>query len=127
MDNYYKVYDFMYEDLNLSGTDLYVFAILYSFKEYKGSISYLAKAVGVKSTTTVQSSLKRLINLGLIKKEKSLNKFSTCRYVVLYDIKPNIKRRGEWTGGIDYETVIDEDFPEEEIETDIQIGWRKTV
>lgn len=75
----------MYEDLNLSGTDLYVFAFLYSFKEYKGSISYLAKAVGVKSTTTIQSSLKRLIDLGLIKKEKSPNCFSTCKYVVLYE------------------------------------------
>ena len=120
MESYYKVHNFMYEDLKLSGTDLYVFAFLYSFKKYKGSISYLAKAVGVKSTTTIQSSLKRLVDLGLIKKEKPLNKFSTCGYTVLYTRKDNI--RGEWTKDEDYGVVIDAEFPEDEIVEDIRIG-----
>ncbi len=93
MKSYYTVHDFMYEDLNLSGTDLCVFAFLYSFKEYSGSLSYLSKAVGVKSTTTIQSSLKRLIELGLIQKEKSSNCFSTCRYVVLYEPKGKKNKR----------------------------------
>lgn len=85
----------MYEDLNLSGTDLYVFAFLYSFKKYKGSLSYLSRAVGVKSTTTIQSSLKRLIDLGLIRKEKSSNCFSTCEYKVLYKASAKNRKHNE--------------------------------
>ena len=113
MRSYYTVHDFMYDDLNLSGTDLYVFAFLYSFKEYSGSLSYLSKAVGVKSTTTIQSSLKRLIDLGFIKKEKSLNCFSTCRYIVLYKARSNknVKQR-EW------------DRDEAQINNDVKIGVR---
>lgn len=109
MKSYYTVYNFMYEDLHLVGTDLYVFAFLYSFKEYKGSISYLAKAVGVKSTTTIQSSLKRLIGLGLIKKSKSENCFSTCKYTVLYECeKPKYNKRNfmEYDGIDDIEIDV---------------------
>lgn len=125
MKNYYTIHAFMYEDLNLSGTDLYVFAFMYSFKEYKGSVSYLAKAVGVKSTTTIQSSLKRLIDLGLIKKEKSESCFSTCKYTILYNKPTKRHLKGEWKcSDKDRRTIIGGSFPEDEVETKVVIGGR---
>ena len=122
MKSYYTVHSFMYEDLNLSGTDLTVFAFLYSFKNYNGSLSYLAKAVGVRSTTTIQSSLKRLIDLGLIRKDKPSNKYSTCRYTVLYAKRSKHSSKGEWNGNEKECTVVDADFPEDRIETSVEIG-----
>lgn len=130
---HYLIHDFMYEDLNLKGVDLNVFALIYSFREYNGSLDTIRKCVGAKSITTIQYSLKRLVEEGLIIKNKIKGKYSYSIYHVNFShskIPPRVSggySRGEWTGGIDYETVIDEDFPEEEIETDIQIGWRKTV
>ena len=79
---YYSIHDFMVEDLELKGTDLNVFAFIYSFKEYKGSLETLSKFVGVKSITTIQYSLKRLIEQGYILKDKPTNKFATCSYKV---------------------------------------------
>lgn len=46
--SYYAVYDFMYKDLELTGTDLNLFALIYSHKEYYGSLSSMCEAVGLK-------------------------------------------------------------------------------
>ena len=79
---YYTIYDFMVKDLQLKGTDLNVFALIFSFREYKGSLESMCKAVGAKSPTTIQYSLKRLLEMGAIEKVKPHNKFSTCTYKV---------------------------------------------
>lgn len=79
---YYTIYEFMVSELKLSGTDLNVFAIIFSFRVYKGSLETLKKFAGVKSITTIQYSLQRLVSNGFIQKEKSDNKFSTCTYTV---------------------------------------------
>lgn len=91
---YYTIHDFMTKDLQLKGTDLNVFALIYSFKEYKGSLSSICSAVGAKSITTIQYSLKRLSDMGLIMKSKPDNKFSTCTYKVdkNNDLIPNRTR-----------------------------------
>lgn len=84
---YYSIHDFMFGDLELCGTDLNVFALIYSFKEYKGSLQSICSAVGVKSITTVQSSLNRLLEQDLLIKEKSENKFLPCIYKVNFNHK----------------------------------------
>jgi len=103
--SYYVVHDFMYKDLELTGTDLSLFALIYSYKEYYGSLSSMCLAVGAKSITTIQYSLKRLIDKGLILKSKPENKFSTCTYQVNVD-NPKVpsrvsSSRGEWTQPVD--------------------------
>ena len=99
---YYTVYDFMYKDLKLCGTDLNVFALIYSFREYKGSLQSICLAVGAKSLTTFQYSLKRLVSRGFIVKLKSDNKFVPCIYKINFEsgIIPKVNQssfKGEWS------------------------------
>ena len=67
---YYSVHEFMYEDLDLKGTELNVFALIYSFEEYSGGLMYLSKAVGVSSLNTVQKALNSLLEKDYIVKVK---------------------------------------------------------
>ena len=62
-NSYYIVYDFMVDELKLSGATLLVYALIYSFtnaeSECYGSLEYIAERVGA-SRTTVYRSLKEL-------------------------------------------------------------------
>lgn len=93
---FYKICDFMYEDLNLIGTDLNVFAIIYSSKEFYGSLETLRKRAGVKSVSTIKYSLKRLLERGLISKQEPKYKGrATCTYTSNYFPKNKKKFKGE--------------------------------
>lgn len=112
---YYTIHDFMYKDLGLKGVDLNVFALLYSFKKYKGSLGFICESVGVSSITTVQVSLKRLIEKGIIKKYKPSNKFLPCTYEVCHCVEQHPLRkqsstRGEWKFSENDKTEIGADF-----------------
>lgn len=65
------VYEFMTEELGLSGVALIVYAVIYSFTVQRGSFyatrEYLAKRAGC-SVAAVSRALKTLVELGLIRK-----------------------------------------------------------
>ena len=66
------VYDWMANKLNLSGNELLVYALIYSFargekKEFYGSAEYIAARLNI-GLRTVMYSLKKLTENGLIKK-----------------------------------------------------------
>ena len=72
----------MFEDLELKGTDLNVFALIYSKGKINDSLENLCKEVGVKSLSTIQYSLKRLLGKQYIIKQKAHNPFFPSTYVV---------------------------------------------
>lgn len=70
----YIIYDFMKEDLKLTGVTLKVYALIYSFtkagSECYGSIDYISTRVGA-SYRSVQKSLRRLVEKGYVIKRKT--------------------------------------------------------
>jgi len=81
--NYINIYKWMIEDLNLSGTDVIVYAMIYGFKdkEFKGTVSYIQQWTGV-SKNTLYKVLKSLVDKGLLTKReiyKKGNKFCTYK------------------------------------------------
>lgn len=71
-ENYYTIFGWMLNDLRLSGTDLIVYAVIYSFSqdgesEFKGSLAYLSGCTGA-SQSTIRRSLSHLEDLGYIEK-----------------------------------------------------------
>ena len=73
-NSYFIVYDFMVDELKLSGATLLVYALIYSFtnaeSECYGSLEYIAERVGA-SRTTVYRSLKELTRKNYIIKGKA--------------------------------------------------------
>lgn len=64
-DNFYTVIGWMLNVLELKGTELVVFAIIYSFSqdgesEFTGSLSYMQTFANIKSQNTVMTNLKAL-------------------------------------------------------------------
>jgi hypothetical protein len=70
-EEFYKLYKWMVNDLHLSGNDLVVYAIVYSFCErgnlYVGSREFLAHEAGA-TKRTIDYTLKRLLEMGAIEK-----------------------------------------------------------
>lgn len=70
-EEFYKLYKWMVNDLHLSGNDLVVYAIVYSFCErgnlYVGSREFLAHEAGA-TKRTIDYTLKRLLEMGVIEK-----------------------------------------------------------
>lgn len=69
-ENYYTIFGWMLNELNLSGIDLVVYAIIYSFSqdgesEFKGSLAYIAEFTGA-SERTIRRSLRHLEDMGFI-------------------------------------------------------------
>lgn len=75
----------MIKELNLSGTDLMVYAIIYGFTQdgnlwFGGSLQYLMDWTG-STKQTVISSLKRLVEDGLLEKVETFNgAIKNCKY-----------------------------------------------
>ena len=70
----YSVYGFMTRGLGLSGAELQVYAVIYSFSRdgigtFSGSREYLAATVGF-SVATVDRAIKKLLERGIIKRTK---------------------------------------------------------
>ena len=86
-DNYYVVHGWMRNNLNLSGIDLDIYAIIYGFSqdneaEFTGSLQYLCEFTGA-SKPTVINSLKRLIDdQYIIKRTEVVNNVTLNRYKV---------------------------------------------
>lgn len=73
-DNFYVVHGWMINELNLSGTNLLVYSIIYGFSqdgcsEYSGSLKYLMEWTGT-TKPTVLKALNYLVDSGLISKRE---------------------------------------------------------
>lgn len=91
-ENFYTVFGWMLNELNLRGSDLVVYAIIYSFSqdgesEFKGSLAYISEFTGV-SEKTIHRSLAHLEELGYIEKterNKSAGLSNSYRSIVDLD------------------------------------------
>lgn len=73
-NNYYIISGWMINELQLKGTELQVYAIIYGFSqdgesEFSGSLNYIMSWLGVSSKHTVINALKSLVDKGLVIKE----------------------------------------------------------
>ena len=84
-DNYYQVSGWMLNRLQLKGTALDVFAIIYGFSQdgesfYTGSIQYLSDFTNTSKPTIIKA-LKELVEKGVvIKIENEMNGVKFCKY-----------------------------------------------
>ena len=91
-EHFYSIYDWMTDDLELTGREMNIFALIYSFTEagrdYDGGLAYLAKRTG----TCRQHAcvvLKQLQEKGLIaKKERFEGGLKCCAYRAAYRRAP---------------------------------------
>ncbi len=87
-ENFYVIHGWMLNELNLSGTELQVYAILYGYSQdgeswFKGSASYLSDWTG-RSKRSIYDILKKLTEKGIIeKREFDRNGVKMCDYRVL--------------------------------------------
>lgn len=93
--NYIVIQGWMINNLKLKGNDLIIYAIIYGFSQdgltkFTGSLNYLEKASGV-SRNTVKNSIKKLIDLKLIKKEEEyVNNIKFCKYSHIEPVGQNL-------------------------------------
>lgn len=85
---YYKIYDWMINDLKLKGNELLIFALIYSFAEnnqpFYGSQKSIADRTSIKSKVTINNSLKNLVDNGFLEKTKYAHgvEYKICNRVV---------------------------------------------
>lgn len=90
-ENYYTIFGWMLNELKLSGIDLIVYAIIYSFSqdgesEFKGSVAYISDFTG-GSAKTIRRSLIRLEEMGYIAKcERNQSAGSANSYRSIVDL-----------------------------------------
>lgn len=73
-ENFYIIFGWMINELQLKGTELQVYAIIYGFSQdgesvFSGSIGYIMSWLGVSSKHTVINAIKSLVEKGLVIKE----------------------------------------------------------
>ncbi|MBR2589533.1 MAG: helix-turn-helix domain-containing protein [Clostridia bacterium] len=76
MDTFFTVYDFMVKDLHLSGNELIIYALIYSFRVmggFCGAQDYIAQRVGV-SRVTANKCINSLVKKGLIEERRGSGK-----------------------------------------------------
>ena len=90
-DNYITILGWMVNELQLSGNELVLYALIYGFSQdgkskFKGAMKYLADSLGI-SKQSVLELLKKLVERNYVKKYeigKSGNK--KCDYDVNFDL-----------------------------------------
>ena len=89
-ENFFVVQGFMVNELDLSGNELMIYAIIYGFSQesnswYEGSLSYLSSFINCKSKTTAFNTLKELVDKGLVEKQEyEVNNVKFCKYRTVY-------------------------------------------
>lgn len=96
-DSFYRVIYWMIHKLNLKGSELQVFALIYSFcdddkNEFYGSLDYISKATNYKKQTVIDSIQKLVDKKYIIKKQKKINGvFQNTYKINLRVVKKNKK------------------------------------
>ena len=86
--SYFIIYDWMIQELHLKGSELLIYAIIYSYcesgnKTFNGSLSLLSKKSGIARSNVVLA-LNSLINQKILKKEiHKINNLSLPFYMVV--------------------------------------------
>nr|MBE6545148.1 helix-turn-helix domain-containing protein [Oscillospiraceae bacterium] len=95
-NSYFIVHDFMVEKLKLDGTELMVYALIYSFSNAGsncyGSIEYISKRIGA-SRTTAYRALKNLVKKNYLIKQKPAKSGK-----VIYTVNDEILFKNETVG-----------------------------
>lgn len=87
-ENFYSVQGWMVNELDLKGTQLHIYAIIYGFSQtddqyFTGSWQYLADWTN-STKRSVNNALKALVDKGLLlKKDKVVNNVKYCEYKAL--------------------------------------------
>lgn len=90
-ENFYTVLGWMLNVLELKGTELVIFAIIYSFSqdgesEFTGSLSYMQTFANIKSQNTVMTNLKALQERNyILKREYMKNNVRRVAYRVNFE------------------------------------------
>ena len=96
-DNFFMIYGWMLNRLNLKGVSLQIFSIIYGFDRdgegrFTGSLQYLVDCTNC-SKNTVLKALKELTEKGYIKKtENTVNRVRFCIYQINGQLVQNLKR-----------------------------------
>ena len=92
---YIVIRDWMISDLQLKGNELLTYALIYGFSqdgesEFKGSLKYISKFLGV-SKSTAQRNLENLANRGVIEKRvEEISGVKFNRYIAREKAEPPI-------------------------------------
>ena len=92
---YIVIQDWMISDLQLKGNELLTYALIYGFSqdgesEFKGSLKYISKFLGV-SKSTAQRNLENLANRGVIEKRvEEISGVKFNRYIAREKAEPPI-------------------------------------
>ena len=92
---YIVIQDWMISDLQLRGNELLTYALIYGFSqdgesEFKGSLKYISKFLGV-SKSTAQRNLENLVNRGVIEKRvEEISGVKFNRYIAHEKAEPPI-------------------------------------
>lgn len=92
---YIVIQDWMISDLQLKGNELLTYALIYGFSqdgesEFKGSLKYISKFLGV-SKSTAQRNLENLANRGVIEKRvEEISGVKFNRYIAHEKAEPPI-------------------------------------
>lgn len=92
---YIVIQDWMISDLQLKGNELLMYALIYGFSqdgesEFKGSLKYISKFLGV-SKSTAQRNLENLANRGVIEKRvEEISGVKFNRYIAHEKAEPPI-------------------------------------
>lgn len=79
-DSFIVIKEFMVSELNLKGNELIVYAIIYGFKEFTGSLNYLCKWTN-STKQGVLKNLQSLVKKGYVTKKDILhNGVKYCSY-----------------------------------------------
>ena len=96
---YIVIQDWMISDLHLKGNELLTYALIYGFSqdgesEFKGSLKYISKFLGV-SKSTAQRNLENLANRGVIEKRvEEISGVKFNRYIAHEKAEPPIVKMG---------------------------------
>lgn len=113
-ENFYVIHGWMLNELDISGAELQVYAILYGYSQdgeswFKGSATYLSEWTG-RSKRSIYDILKKLTEKELIeKKEIERNGIKLCDYRVIrtsYPVKKLHRGDEETSLGGDEETSL---------------------
>lgn len=131
-ENYYQISGWMLNRLELKGTELQVFAIIYGFSQdgetvFSGSLNYLSDWLGTSRPTTIKA-LKGLTDKGYILKEQlEINGVTFNRYRANMDIIVNLRGGKETLLPIkELDPVSKETLPQGSKET-LQVGGKETL
>lgn len=108
-NRYIKKQEFIWRDLGLDSTDGDIYALILNLGHYTGTYSDLMKITGIKSLTSIQKRVNRMVNNEIIKR-RQIPISGTMTRTVLAAVYNEMGMREDW-----------------EIEQDLDIGQEEIL